>query len=105
MGVSVGTNGISVCEASDNYQPSVLVDNRPLAGWKHVAIVYRDRQPSLYLDGVFEKAGCRSGKIVHPAFTIGRGAVGEVRVFDYALTDAEVQQLASARANASRGRR
>lgn len=105
MGVSVGTNGISVCEASDNYQPSVLVDNRPLAGWKHVAIVYRDRQPSLYLDGVFEKAGCRSGKIVHPAFTIGRGAVGEVRVFDYALTDAEVQQLASARANASRARR
>ncbi len=96
MGVSVGTNGITICEASDDYQPSMLVDNRPLAGWKHIAVVYRDKQPSLYLDGVFEKAGCRSTKTVHPAFTIGKGAVRDVRVYDHVLTDAEIQVLATA---------
>lgn len=96
MGVSVGTNGISVCEASDNYLPSLLVDNRPLSGWKHVAVVYQDRQPSLYVDGIFEKAGCHSTKIVHPAFTVNKGNVEDVRVYDRVLTDAEIQQLASA---------
>lgn len=95
MGVSVGTNGVSVCEASGNYLPSVLVDNRPLSGWRHVAVVYRDRQPSLYLDGVFEKAGCHSTKVVHPVFTVD-GSVDGVRVYDHALTDAEIQALACA---------
>ncbi len=96
VAVSIGTNGISVCESSDDYLPSVLVDNRPIAGWTHVAIVYRDKQPSLYLNGVFEKAGCRSDKIVHPVFEPGgSGMLGDVRVYDHPLTDAEVQELAS----------
>lgn len=103
VGVAVGTNGVSVCEASDLYLPSLLIDNLPLAGWNHIAVVYRDSQPILYLNGVFEKAGCHSEKIVHPVFNLGGGGdlgrydgkLDDVRVYDHALTDAEVQVLAN----------
>lgn len=107
VGVSIGTNGISVCECSDDYLPSVLVDNRPIAGWTHVAIVYRDKQPSLYLNGVFEKAGCRSDKIVHPVFGVrsaSSSGLDDVRVYDHTLTDAEVQLLASRRGSGAGNR-
>ena len=105
MGVAVGTTGVSVCERSDAYLPSLLVDTRPLSGWNHIAVVYRDHQPTLYLNGVFEKAGCRSTKTVHPVFDLGgaaglgayAGKLDDVRVYNRALTDAEVQELATTR--------
>lgn len=108
VGVSVGANGVSVFEASDGYAPSTLVDDIPLVGWNHVAVVYRDKQPTLYLNGVYEKAGCRSTKSVHPVFDLGGtgadayvGRLDAVRVYDRVLTDAEIQVLA-ARRNAAR---
>jgi hypothetical protein len=105
MGVAVGTTGVSVCERSDQYLPSLLVDTRPLSGWNHIAVVYRDHQPTLYLNGVFEKAGCRSPKTVHPTFDLGgatglgsyAGKLDDIRVYDHALTDAEIQELATTR--------
>ncbi|MHB8971663.1 MAG: LamG-like jellyroll fold domain-containing protein [Pirellulaceae bacterium] len=99
-GVSVGTNGISVYEHATDYLPSLLVDDCPLSGWNHIAVVYRNKQPTLYLNGVYEKAGCKSTKTVHPLFDLGGsdygwydGTLDEVRVYDRALTDAEIQVL------------
>jgi hypothetical protein len=59
----------------------------------------------LYLNGIFETAGCHSTKTVHPVFDLGgaaglgsyAGKVDDVRVYDRALTDAEIQELATAR--------
>jgi hypothetical protein len=103
-GVSVGTNGISVYEHADNYLPSLLVDDCTLSGWNHIAVVYRDKQPTLYLNGVCEKAGCKSRKTVHPAFDLGGspygwydGKLDDIRTYSRALTDAEIQVLASPR--------
>jgi hypothetical protein len=103
VGVAVGTTGISVVESSDDYLPSVLVDTLPVKGWNHVAVVYEGGQPALYLNGIFEKTGCRSKKAVHPVFKLrGGGGLGvftggleDVRVYDRALTDAEVQEIAA----------
>ncbi len=103
VGVAVGTNGISVCESSDAYLPSVLVDTQPIKGWNQITIVYHGGQPTLYLNGIFETVGCRSEKTVHPVFDLGgghglgwyRGNLADVRVYDRALTDAEVQALAA----------
>jgi hypothetical protein len=100
-GVSVGTNGISVYERAEDYLPPLLVDDCTLSGWNHVAVVYRNRQPTLYLNGVYEKAGCKSTKAVHPAFDLGGssggwydGKLDDIRVYNRALTDAEIQVLA-----------
>ena len=101
-GVSVGSNGISVCEHAADYLPFLLVDDCPLSGWNHIAVVYRDKQPTLYLNGVYEKAGCKSTKTVHPAFDLGGSSYGwydgkldDLRVYNRALTDAEIQVLAT----------
>jgi hypothetical protein len=100
VGVSVGTNGVSVYEHATDYLPPLLVDDCPLSGWNHVAIVYRNKQPTLYLNGVYQKAGCKSAKTVRPAFNLGgtpygwfAGKLDDVRVYDRALTDAEIQRL------------
>lgn len=75
-----------------------------LAGWNHIAVVYRNKQPTLYLNGVYEKAGCKSTKTVHPAFDLGGSSYGwyegklkGIRVYNRALTDAEIQVLATPR--------
>jgi Concanavalin A-like lectin/glucanases superfamily/Chitobiase/beta-hexosaminidase C-terminal domain/Right handed beta helix region len=100
-GVSVGTNGISVYEHAADYLPPLLVGDFPLSGWNHIVVVYRNRQPTLYLNGVYEKAGCKSTKTVHPVFDLGGsdygwygGTLDDIRVYNRALTDAEIQVLA-----------
>ena len=100
VGVSVGTNGISVFEHSDKYIPSVI------SGWVHIAIVYRDKQPLLFVDGIPRKVGYRSTKEVHPNFRLGgtdygwyKGGVNDVRVYDRILTNSEIQMLAFLKKN------
>ncbi len=47
VGVSVGTNGVSVYEHGDNYMPASLVYQGALSGWTYVAVVYENKQPRL----------------------------------------------------------
>jgi hypothetical protein len=94
LGVSLAGNGISVFESSAKPSTCLVTDDIALAGRHHIAVVYRNRQPSLYIDGVFEKAGCRSAVPVRPLFTAGPEASG-VTVYDRVLTDAEIQALAA----------
>jgi RHS repeat-associated protein len=99
-GVSVGTNGISVFEHSDYYLPSTLVHNTPLSGWNHVAIVYDNKTPSLYLNGQFIKEGLTSNYIVHPSLALGslsyygafEGQIDEIRLWDFARTEENIQR-------------
>ena len=95
VGVSVGKNGISVYEHAADYLPAMLVDDCPLSGWNHIAVVYRAKQPSLYLNGVYEKAGCRSTKTVHPAFDLGGSSYGW---YDGILRDVGMSVTSASRA-------
>jgi (4-O-methyl)-D-glucuronate---lignin esterase len=54
-----------VFERSADRAPAVLVSATPISGWTHLAVVYRDGQPKLYLNGKFAREGLKSGKIVH----------------------------------------
>lgn len=66
-GLAVGRNGVYVIERASVKAPAVLVSQQPVAGWNHVAVVYRDGQPSLYMNGEWVKDGRATGSIVHPA--------------------------------------
>ena len=100
-GVSVGTNGISVFEHTAYYLPSLLVYDTSLSDWNHVAIVYSNNTPSLYLNGQFIKTGLTSTGIVHPSVvSLGGGDTGygtfqgsldEVRIWDTARTQTQIQ--------------
>ena len=110
-GVSVGINGVSVFEHTANYLPSLLVYNSsiPLTDWQHVVVVYNDKQPSLYLNGLLVKKGQTSQQIaVYPSVDLADlvpnnsggssyGAFGgqleEVTIYKRPLTAQEIQAL------------
>lgn len=66
MGLAVGRNGIYVVERSADAAPAVLVERAPVAGWTHVAVVYQNGRPSLYVNGQFVREGLFTGSVVHP---------------------------------------
>jgi len=100
-GLSIGNNGISVVEHAGNYIPSLLVYTGAITGWTHVAVVYENRQPNLYLNGELVKTGLVSTMTVHPSATFGgdrygyyAGLLDEVRIYNRALSAKEVARLA-----------
>lgn len=111
-GISVGTNGVSVYEHAGDYMPAVLVHRQPIDGWTHIAVVYRERRPFLYINGELVRVGRVSPyTFVHPStgdqhrptgmFTgIGGGENGwyageldNVRIWSRAVASEEVPEL------------
>ena len=101
-GFGVGKNGVCVCEHGDTYFPALLVHAAPITDWTHVAVVYRDGTPSLYLNGKLVRTGLKGKKIVHSGVGVShgrelkefRGQVAGLRQFREALSDEQVAKLA-----------
>ena len=106
VGVSVGTNGISVFEHADTYLPSLLVYNAAISGWTHIAVVYNNKQPSLYVNGVLVGTGLTSPRSASFASTgLGEdghgygyysGLLDEVSIYDRPLSTVEIQGIYNA---------
>ncbi len=62
IGISIGINGVSVYEHTVNHLPCSLSYPSIINDWVYVAVVYMDRIPHLYLNGVFVKKGVKSLK-------------------------------------------
>ena len=99
MGLSVGTNGVSVYEHAEDYLPATLVWQGNLANqWTHIAVVYHGGRATLYLNGQSVYQGNQSTKaLVQPSLRIGGGSLGhyqgradELRTWNYARTAAQV---------------
>ena len=56
----MGTNGVSVYEHGDSYMPALLVYDTPITGWNHIAVVYTNKQPILYINGILVRTGLTS---------------------------------------------
>jgi hypothetical protein len=78
MGVSVGTNGISVYEHGSSYMPAIAVYSGTIPdGWNHLAVVYNNKTPSIYLNGMLVHTGLTSTKTtVYAPYEIGGGSYG-----------------------------
>lgn len=101
IGVSVGTNGVSVYEHTTNHFPATLVLKKSLSDWTHIAIVYTNKTPMLYINGKFAKRGLTSSKkTVVPSGVLGGmiphgfyiGSLREVRIWSTARTKPEINQ-------------
>ena len=107
-GLNLGINGLEVIEHTNSYYPSVLTYSTDLSGWHHITIVYENRTPKLYIDGVYIKTGLTGTKTyvfpgVSKSFTgypgkIGAGVYGyfegdisEVRLWNYARNETEIR--------------
>jgi hypothetical protein len=103
VGVSVGTNGISVYEHADAYLPALLVHKARIDGWTHVAVVYRDRQPRLYVNGALVRTGKQSTMTVHAvpeaigghAYGYYKGEMDDVRIYSRVLSPTAIAALAA----------
>ncbi|MDQ7909025.1 glycosyl hydrolase [Phytohabitans sp. ZYX-F-186] len=104
-GLAVGRNVIAVYEHARDHFPAVLVARVPVPGWNHIAVVYQNGVPSLYLNGTLVKQGLATGRTVHPglgspsdrAFTpFFEGDVAALEVTSNALSAAEIGRLVAA---------
>lgn len=103
-GISVGTNGVSVYEHADGYIPATLVWAGPLNGWTHVAVVYENHLPKLYINGRLVRTGVVSAKTYIRATPAGLGGfaygsfdgqLDDMRIYKRPLTMSEVAALSS----------
>ncbi|WP_313641325.1 glycosyltransferase [Paenibacillus sp.] len=101
FGISVGTNGISIHEHSSDYMPAKLVYPYSFSDWQHVAVVYENKTPSLYINGEFVKKGLSSEyNHVYPSLTVGGhpyghfvGKVAHLRLWSTARTLVDIQNF------------
>ena len=112
VGMSVGTNGISVVEHAPYYLSSMLNYTNILTGWVHIAVVYSNKQPTLYVNGINVATGITStrtfvypskdfgGSAVSPWDTYGSyaGLLDEISIYNRALTPTEIAAIYNASA-------
>lgn len=69
VGLSMGQNSVRVHERATTHH-TVLEYNGPIEGWTHVALVYNQGTPTLYLNGKAAAIGKTSSFICHPALEL-----------------------------------
>jgi hypothetical protein len=109
-GISVGRNGVCVYEHSADYFAPLLVYGVPLTNWTHLAVVYQNGEPSLYLNGELAHQGLRSRFTVHSGLSVDpsgsgtfKGELGGLRDFGRPLTPVEIADLAKSHPPAGSG--
>ena len=101
-GIAVGRNGVTVVEHGGSHLAAVLVCPTPVTNWTHIAVVYRDGMPQLYLNGKLAHTGLKSAFAVYGSVGVShtreivpfKGQRAGLQQFDHALTEAEVLKLA-----------
>jgi len=89
---------VCVFEHGANYYAPTLVYTGALTGWTHVAVVYQDAQPRLFLNGEKVHTGIKSEHVVHSGVSGGatggyRGRLGTFVEFPRSLSEGEVRDL------------
>jgi hypothetical protein len=103
-GLTAGRNGLGLYERTRAGAATVMTVRTGVAGWTHVAVVYREGVPEIYLDGRLAQRGQKSGRLVHPGCgesNLGYGAPAfngdttEPELIPQALSAEEIRKLAA----------
>ena len=105
-GLAAGRNGLALYERAGG-SPSPLVPviaaHTAIAGWTHVAVVYRAGAPFLYVDGKLTAQAEKSGKSIRPVLWDSKdapmdfmGQMARLELIPKPLDDAAIGQLVSA---------
>lgn len=104
VGVSIGINGVSVYEHSENYLPATAVYPAFFDDWVHVAVVYNNKTPSIYINGQFVKTGVTSLKENvfasgvfggHNPYGFFVGQLKYIRLWDHSRTKEQIRESIS----------
>ena len=102
VGLNVSRNGVAVMERSQGAPVCVASYDSPIGSWNHVAVVYRDGVPSLYVNGELRCTGKVSGLSVHPTWKdipvydethFFDGSVEDYSITDEVLTPEKIKSL------------
>ncbi|MEH7075231.1 glycosyltransferase [Neobacillus drentensis] len=101
VSVSVGLNGITIYEHTLENIYAVLVYETTIKDLIHIAIVYDEGEPQLFINGKLVKKGERSPKTyVYPSGMIGgqpglffNGDINEIRLWNYCRTEQNLKEL------------
>ncbi len=102
-GITAGTNGICVYEHGKWYIPALLVQPTPITGWTHIAVVYQDNTPSLWVNGKMTRTGMKSSRISHGSIGVEHmrsimpfnGQIIGLIQYSKALTEEEIKKIGS----------
>ena len=97
MGLSMGSNGVSVYEHGAGYMPAIAVSDSPLPDLTVIGVNYTNRTPALFAQGTQASAGLQSPRDpVRAPDQIGTGPYGsfdgdiaEILLYDRSLSQAE----------------
>ena len=102
-GLAAARNGLALYERTTGSPIPVLAARVPLAGWTHVAVVYRDGTPSLYVDGKRVAEGKKSAQPVDVVLWESQdapmdfmGQTTPLELLQGSVDDARIEQLAAA---------
>jgi hypothetical protein len=102
-GLAVGRNGVAVWERSSGKPVFALAAPARLSGWTHVALVYREGVPEVWVGGTLVRRGERKNGEVHPGVGPAHlsdgasyydGDMTELLVHAGALDGTEIETLA-----------
>ena len=106
LGLSVGTNGVSALLHASGIYCQPLVYTSAISSWVHLALILKNQQPILFVNGALVKTGLVLGRPTKLSVSAGspigkgyeeedhyQGGVDEVRMYDRALSSAEVFHL------------
>lgn len=88
-GLLAGRNGIGLYERSRSGAGTALIARMGIAGWTHLAVVYKEGVPELFVNGKSVRRGQQSGCVVHPG--VGEPNLGYgVPAFNGDMSDPEL---------------
>ncbi|MDB3957927.1 hypothetical protein N9408_03345, partial [Opitutales bacterium] len=106
LGLSVGTNGVSALLHASGIYCQPLVYTSAISSWVHLALILKNQQPILFVNGALVKTGLVLGRPTKLSVSAGspigkgyeeedhyQGGVDELRMYDRALSSAEVFHL------------
>lgn len=103
VGLTVGRNGVALWTNASGTPVLTLAAPTAIAGWSHVAVVYKEGVPFVYVAGKLVQQGQRSENTVHPGLGqtyLGEGASyynGDMtapQLFAEPLSEDRIRQLA-----------
>ena len=103
-GMAIGRNGVAVWENAKGYPEFKMAVEKPISGWSHICLVYKEGAPHIYINGEYVTYKTRSLQTIHPGLnptTLKEGASyynGDMSVpvlFQRVLSNKEISRLAA----------
>lgn len=103
-GLTIGRNGVAIWERTEGMPTFRMSAQTPISGWTHVAVVYKEGVPAIYVNGKLIQQGKAGANKVHPGIgqaylsdgaSFYNGDMTEPQLLAEAASEDRIKQLAT----------